>query len=115
MINTSNLKKNLKIKTMNKILLIICGLFIIAGCNNIESNNGERTTPNVSKQISTSDGNKIEEIIDYKESPRGISLITLKTGERFIYCETPNGVGIQQIKSDGASIDITPLDTTTLY
>jgi hypothetical protein len=112
--NTLNLKKNLKIKIMNKILLIICGLLLIAGCV-VKSDNDERTSLKVSKQISTSDGNKIEEIIDYKESPRGISLITLKTGERFIYCETPNGIGIQQIKSDGTSIDITPLDTTTLY
>lgn len=90
---------------MKKILLIIVGLFIITGCNNDSTSNNPYTN----------NGSEMEMIIQYIDTRRGVSIIKLKTGERFIYCETPNGVDIEQIKSIDKSIELTPLDTTTLY
>jgi hypothetical protein len=93
---------------MKKILLIICGLFIIASCNN----NGSSDNSN---QSSESENSGVELIIGYNSTQKGISIIKLETGERFIYCETPYGVAIEQIKSEVNPIETTPLDTTTIY
>jgi hypothetical protein len=93
---------------MRKILIIGLALIGLTGCNN----NGSSDNSN---QSSESENSGVELIIGYNSTQKGISIIKLETGERFIYCETPYGVAIEQIKSEVNPIETTPLDTTTIY
>lgn len=61
---------------------------------------------------------KIVNFIKSKNTPTGISIVTLPDGKRFIYCENRNNIAICQIIENGEtspSTFTTPIDTTTLY
>lgn len=97
-----------KLTLIGKILITIT-LFgvVMIGCNN--QNQTKQDT------FENPNGGKLNLIIDYHETSRGVSLITLSTGERFIYCETPEGVSVCQIFDTYNHKDapFIPLDTNT--
>ena len=68
-----------------KKLLILAFLFFITSCT---AGNKKPNTPLIEN---------IECIQPYSETRRGISIITLKDGNRFLYAETPDGVAMTQI------------------
>lgn len=37
---------------------------------------------------------KIEKLFEHQKTPKGISIITIADGKRFIYCETTTGAGV---------------------
>jgi hypothetical protein len=85
---------------MKRILILALVLVGLTSCNN--------QNQVVSGVVVEYKGIKIEKLCEYQETPRGISIITLVDGKRFLYCETPSGPAVTQIMGDG---EVTPFHT----
>jgi hypothetical protein len=81
---------------MKKILLILVSSIFFIGCGPCENRNSEATNSDIQ---TLSDGGNIKLLIPYNKTPRGISIITLNDGRKFIYAETKNGVAIQELNN----------------
>lgn len=68
---------------MKKILLILVSSIFFIGCGPCENRNTVSETQ--------SNGGSIELLIPYRETPPGVSIITLKDGRKFIYAESAKG------------------------
>jgi hypothetical protein len=96
---------------MKRILIIGLVLVGLTGCNN--QNQVVSGVVVDTKQI------KIDKLCGYSNTPRGISIITISDGKRFMYCETSHGVAITQIIENGEvtpfHTESTPIDSITNY
>ena len=96
---------------MRKILIIGLALIGLTGCNN--------QNQVVSGIVVDTEQIKIDRLCEYRQTPQGISIITLADGKRFMYCETSHGVAITQIIENGEvtpfHTESTPIDSITNY
>jgi len=117
---------------MKKIIVTIMSLLVITSCRPSTSNSTSSTSP-TNELIKTSgaeliktsgaeliktSGAEVIRIVNYNDTKRGMSIVTLSTGERFIYCETQNGVAICQIINNSThehELNSLTVDTTSLY
>ena len=109
---------------MKKIIVTIMSLLVITSCRPSTSNSASSTSP-TNELIKTSgaeliktSGAEVIRIVNYNDTKRGMSIVTLSTGERFIYCETQNGVAICQIINNSThehELNSLTVDTTSLY
>lgn len=92
---------------MKIILIIGLALIGLTGCNN------------QSGIVVDTEQIKIDRLCEYRQTPQGISIITLADGKRFMYCETKGGVAITQIIENGEvspfHTESTPIDTIVNY
>jgi hypothetical protein len=85
---------------MKKIIIVGLILIGLTSCNN--------QNQVVSGIVVNTEQIKIERLCEYQSTPRGMSIVTIADGKRFIYCETPQGVTITQIIENG---EISPFHT----
>lgn len=75
---------------MKKITLLVLTSTLLFSCCKQDSVTTETTEKGLSK-IDLQGGGKLVQIIEYKNTPGGISILTLPDGKRFLYCETSKG------------------------
>jgi hypothetical protein len=96
---------------MKRILILALVLVGLTSCNN--------QNQVVSGVVVDTEQIKIDKLCGYSNTPRGISIITISDGKRFMYCETSHGVAITQIIENGEvtpfHTELTPIDSITNY
>lgn len=90
------------------------GLLVITSCQQSTSTSNSVSSTSPTNELIKTSGAEVIRIVNYNDTKRGMSLVTLSTGERFIYCETQNGVAICQIINK-SELNLLTVDTTSLY